>query len=207
MEPEHPTCPAHPTKRSAARPPGPGGPSVRRVTQVLGEYGDRQAYLKRIVELKDLHRFSSAGTMIDGLNDTAHETAPWRRILNADRRGWMLIGECTSDIGVHVHRKAISMCTPALPYVAGCLTVAARPPERRRRSGALGRRWERPPRFDASIGIAEGWHVHTMPPSPAGSLPSKYPCRKAIERRCERGGSTNRAGLRSRLLLARQVVP
>ena len=47
---------------------------------MLGEYGDRQAYLKRIVELKDLHRFSSAGTMIDGLNDTAHETAPWRRI-------------------------------------------------------------------------------------------------------------------------------
>ena len=97
--PEHPTCPAHPThptKRSAARPPGPGGPSVRRVTRVLGEYGDRQACLKRIVELKDLHRFSSAGTMIDGLNDTAHETAPWRRILNADRRGWVLIGECTS---------------------------------------------------------------------------------------------------------------
>ena len=83
--------------------------------------------------------------MIDGLNDTAHDTAPWRRILNADRRGWVLIGECTSDTGVHVHRNVNSMCAPALPYVAGCLTVAARPPERRRRSGALGRRWERPP--------------------------------------------------------------
>ena len=71
--------------------------------------------------------------------------AAWRRILNADRRGWVLIGECTSDTGVHVHRNAISMCAPAFPYVAGCLTVAARPPERRRRSGALGRRWERPP--------------------------------------------------------------
>ena len=55
-----------------------------------------QAYLKRIVELKNLHRFSSAGTMIDGLNDTAHETAPWRRILNADQRASLLIGECTS---------------------------------------------------------------------------------------------------------------
>ena len=85
---------------------------------MLGEYGDRQACLKRIVELKDLHRFSSAGTMIDGLNGTAHETAPRRRILNADRRGWVLIGECTSDTGVHVHRNAISMCAPALPYVA-----------------------------------------------------------------------------------------
>ena len=53
---------------------------------MLGAYGDRQACLKRIVELKDLHRFSSAGTMIDGLNGTAHETAPWRRILDADRR-------------------------------------------------------------------------------------------------------------------------
>ena len=139
MEPEHPTRPAHPTKRPAARPPGPGGPSVRRVTRVLGEYGDRQACLKRIVELKDLHRFSSAGTMIDGLNDTAHATAPWRRILNADRRGWVLIGGCTSDIGVHVHRNAISMCVPALPYTAGSLAVATRPLERCCRSGARGR--------------------------------------------------------------------
>ena len=60
---------------------------------MLGEYGDRQACLKRVVELKDLHRFSSAGTMIDGLNGTAHETAPRRRILNADRRGWVRIGD------------------------------------------------------------------------------------------------------------------
>ena len=75
----------------------------------------------------------------------ALETAPWRRILNADRRASVLIGECTSDNGVHVHRNAFSMCAPALPYVAACLTVAARPPERRRRSGAFGRRRERPP--------------------------------------------------------------
>ena len=99
--------------------------------------------------------------------------------MNADRRASVLIGECTSDIGVHVHRNAIFMCAPALPYVAACLTVAARPPELRRRSGAFGRRRERPPRFDASIGIAEGWHVHTMPPFPAGSLPTIDPCGKA----------------------------
>ncbi len=157
LEPEHPTRPAHPTKRPAARPPGPGGPSVRRVTRVLGEYGDRQACLKRIVELKDLHRFSSAGTMIDGLNHTAHETAPWRRILNADRRGWVLIGGLTSDIGVHVHRNAISMCVPALTYVAGSLAVATWPPDTvlplrgtRPLTGAT------PPFWDASIGIGEG---------------------------------------------------
>ncbi len=70
---------------------------------------------------------------------------PGRRTLNAERRGLVLIGECTSDIGVHVHRNVISMCAPALPYVTGCLAVAARPPERRRRSGALGRGRERPP--------------------------------------------------------------
>ena len=194
MEPEHPTRPAHPTKRPAARPPRPGGPSVRRVTRVLGEYGDRQACLKRIVELKDLHRFSSAGTMIDGINDTAHDTAPWRRILNADRRGWVLIGECTSDIGVHVHRNAIFMCAPALPYVAGCLTVAARPPERRRRFGAFGRRRERPPlwgcldRHRGGLACARPCH-----PSPGGRSPPAIPSGKAIKRRCERGVSTNPA--------------
>ncbi len=119
--------------------------------------------------------------MIDGLNDTAHETAPWRRILNADRRGWVLIGECTSDTGVHVHRNAISMCVPAHPYAAGCLTVAARPPERRRRSGALGRRWERPPlsgcldRHRGGCACARPWH----PPTGGRSRPA-IPCGKAI---------------------------
>ncbi len=88
--------------------------------------------------------------------------------MNADRRGSVLIGECTSDNGVHVHRNAIFMCAPALPYVAGCLAVAARPPELRRRSGAFGRRRERPPCFDASCGIAERWHVHTPCHSPPG---------------------------------------
>ena len=143
--------------------------------RVLKEYGDLQACLKRIVELKDLHRSSSAGTMIHGFNDMALETAPWRRILNADRRASVLIGECTSDNGVHVHRNAISMCAPALPYVAACLTVAARPPELRRRSGAFGRRRERPPGFDASIGIGEGWHVHAHATLRRGSLPSSNP--------------------------------
>ena len=94
-----------------------------------------------------------------------------------------------------------------LAIPCGRLQLRTAQPSRRRRTGRHRRGGERPPRFDASIGIAEGWHVHTMPPSLAGSLPSKYPCRKVIERRCERGGSTNRTGLRSRLLLARQVVP
>ena len=128
--------------------------------RALETYGDLQAGPERIVELKELHRSSSPGTMIHGFTTWPLPTAPWRRILNADRRGAVLIGECTSDNGVHVHRNAIFMCAPALPYMAGCLTVAARPPERRRRSGAFGRSRERPPLWDASIGIGEGWHVH-----------------------------------------------
>ncbi len=105
----------------------------------------------------------------------AFESASGGRILTPGRRASVLIGECTSDNGVHVHRNAIFMCAPALPYVAACLTVAARPPERRRRSGAFGRRRERPPGFDASIGIAEGWHVHTHATLRRGSLPSSNP--------------------------------
>ena len=34
---------------------------------------------------------------------------------------------------------------------------------------------ERPPGFDASIGIAEGWHVHTHATLRRGSLPSSNP--------------------------------
>ena len=96
--------------------------------------------------------------------------------MNADRRGPVLIGECTSDIGVHVHRNAISMCAPALPYVAGCLTVAARPAERRRRSGAFGRRRERPPlsgcldRHRGGLACAHPCH-----PPHGGSLPAMDP--------------------------------
>ena len=89
-----------------------------------------------------------------------------------DRRGSLPIGECTSDNGVHVHRNAIFMCVPALPYVAACLTVAARPAERRRRSGAFGRRRERPPlwvclhRHRGGLACAR-----PCPPSPRGVAP------------------------------------
>ena len=101
----------------------------------------------------------------------ALEPAPRRLVMNADRLGWVLIGECTSDNGVHVHRNANSMCAPALPYTAACLTVVARPPERRRRSGAFGRRWERPPSPRAWYG--RGAECVFTPSAPAlqGSLP------------------------------------
>ena len=65
--------------------------------------------------------------------------AGWRRILTADHRGSMPIRGCTSDNGVHVYRNVISICPTALPYVAGCLAVAPRPPERRCRSKACGK--------------------------------------------------------------------
>ena len=51
------------------------------------------------------------------------ETAPWRPILNADRRGPVLIGECTSDIGVHVHRNAIFDVRASAP-LCGCLSYS-----------------------------------------------------------------------------------
>ena len=108
----------------------------------------------------------------------------------------MLIGECTSDNGVHVHRNAISMCAPALPYVAGCLAVAARPPKRRRRSGAFGRGWERPPRPMAWFGRGALRVFTRWPPPSRGRSRRNIPRGKATERRCERGGSSDRTGLR-----------
>ena len=112
--------------------------------RVLDEYGDPQAYLKRINRVEGAPPILERRHDDRRLHDMALETAPRRRILSADRRGSVLIWECTSDIGVHVHRNAISMCAPALRYVAGCLAVMARPPERRRCSGAFGRDREHP---------------------------------------------------------------
>ena len=74
------------------------------------------------------------------------------------------------DIGVHVHENAASMCAPAVPHVAGCVAVATRPPERRRRSGAFGRRWERPPKPRAWYGRGPCVFSHAAP-ALQGSLP------------------------------------
>ena len=46
----------------------------------------------------------------------------------------MLIGERTLDTAMHVRRGSLSMCAPTFLYTA----VAARPRERRCRSGAPG---------------------------------------------------------------------
>ena len=64
--------------------------------RVLKEYGDLQACLKRIVELKGPPPILESRNDDPRLRDMALETAPWRRILNADRRASVLIGECTS---------------------------------------------------------------------------------------------------------------
>ena len=48
-------------------------------------------------------RSSCTGPLHPAPHDMALETAPWRRTLNAERRGSVLIGECTSDIWEHVH--------------------------------------------------------------------------------------------------------
>ena len=123
----------------------------------------------------------------------ALETAPWRPIVNADQRGPVLIGECTSDNGVHVHRNAFSMCAPALPYVPGCLAVAARPPELRRRSGAFGRRRERPPLFRC-LDRHRGGCACARPcqPPPGGRSRSNDPWREG----CPADGETRAASYR-----------
>ena len=142
----------------ASDPSGSSNQAVRRETARIGQ-AIRQAGDPRV-------------------RDMALEPAPRRLVMNADRLGWVLIGECTSDNGVHVHRNANSMCAPALPYTAACLTVVARSPERRRRSGAFGRRWERPPGPRAWFGRGAVRVSHARPRSLGGSLPSKYPWRE-----------------------------
>ena len=138
----------------------------------------------------------------------ALETAPWRRIVNADRRASVLIGECTSDNGVHVHRNAIFMCAPALPYVAGCLTVAARPPELRRRSGAFGRRRERPPLLGCLDRHRGGSACARPCHPPRGVAPFRIdPCGKAVEP-LKKSASTagSRVGL-AVVLVGRRIPP
>ena len=62
------------TKTSAPEPDSAASREIARIEQairakderVLKEYGDLQACLKRIVELNDLHRSSTPGTLIHG---------------------------------------------------------------------------------------------------------------------------------------------
>ena len=91
-------------------------------------------------------------------------------------------------MGVHVHRNAFSMCAPALPYVPACLTVAARPPELRRRSGAFGRRRERPP-LSGCLDRHRGGCAcaHPCHPSHGGSLPSMESLREGCQSDAEAG--------------------
>ena len=89
------------------------------------------------------------------------------------------------DIGVLVHGIAIPMCAPPVPHVAGRVAVAPRPPDRRCRSGGCGRGGSDPP--FGMPGTASGrvdMCTH-LPPSPAGSLPARYPSGKGFQRRCQ----------------------
>ena len=115
--------------------------------------------------------------------------------MNADRLGWVLIGECTSDNGVHVHRNANSMCAPALPYTAACLTVVARPLERRRRSGAFGRRWERPPSPRAWCGLGRRFVFTPLPPSLGVAPDPSIPTREGGLRAADESGRPKALGV------------
>ena len=142
------------------------------------------------------------------VRDMALEPAPRRLVMNADRLGWLLIGECTSDNGVHVHRNANSMCAPALPYTAACLTVVARPSERRRRSGAFGRRWERPPLLGCLDRHRGGSACARPCHPPRGVAPFRIdPCGKAVEP-LKKSASTagSRVGL-AVVLVGRRIPP
>ncbi len=115
---------------------------------VIDKHGGLQGCLERIVELKDLLRSARPGTAIDGFTTWRSSRLPGAHL---DRRSAGVGGvpHVYIDIGVHVHENAASMCAPAVPHVAGRVAVAPRPPERRCRSRACGRGWERPPLRDA----------------------------------------------------------
>ena len=109
--------------------------------------------------------------------------------LEREWRGSMPIRARTSDNGVDVHGNPDSLCATALPYVVGRLAVARRPPERRCRSGACGRGWERPPLRDAWYGIGEGRHGHAHATLPQGSLSVQRSLREGYSAPLRGGGS------------------
>ena len=112
--------------------------------------------------------------------------------MNGDRRGSVPIGERTSDNCVRVRREAVPRRTRTPSYVVGSVAVAVRPHQQPPGPEGLGTNRERPPRPKAWYGRG-ALRVFTRwpPPSRGRSRPS-IPSGKAIERHCERGGSTDR---------------
>ena len=92
--------------------------------------------------------------------------------MNADWRGSVPIGECTSDNRVRVRREAVPRQTRTPSYVVGCLAVAVRPHQRPPGPEGLGANREDPPDRHAPIGIAEGWHVHAHANPRSGVAPA-----------------------------------
>ena len=116
----------------------------------------------------------------------------------------MTVRECARDVGGQcIHGTCENVQMRGSPILFWRLQLSAPLPARRRRTGQHRRGRERPPGFDASCGIAEGWHVHTHATLRRGSLPSNYPCRKATERRSGHGRSLDRIGLRPPLSSAK----
>ena len=101
------------------------------------------------------------------------------------------------------------MGTPPIPHVAGALSVAPRPAERRCRSALLRRGWERPPISACLDRHRGGWRCASpsSPPLRGRSQPAVL-CRKAMERRFEKtdycAGERQRPG--SPLVTASVVV-
>ena len=66
--------------------------------RVLKEYGDLQGLPQADRRAEGPPPILESRNDDPRLRDMALETAPWRRILNADRRASVLIGECTSGV-------------------------------------------------------------------------------------------------------------
>ena len=167
----------------------------------LSKYGNLQACLKRIVELRTCSGPRGPERRSTG---SRHGVRAGFQGADLDPRtaGVGGVPRVHIDIGVLVHGIAIPMCAPPIPHVAGGVAVAPRPPERRCRPRGCVRGGSDPP--FGMPGTASGrvdMCTH-LPPSPAGrSRPDIPPGRvfnAAVRRRITKSPAVQPGCLRYR---------